>query len=581
MSQTKPSLKNSLVTSFLGDYMDFILEEIEEEELFTNDTPKEEMLKYQKAIENDDNLDLESIGVVKLSNFLVYYFSSLDEPLIPDEEAPKFKNITLTSLPKETQEPLQALPSENLNLLGTTIKFFYQLIQNSSITTKKLGMIFGPVFIRSKEDGLEKSCVKHIQALIGFYPQIERFFTLQIENLSDIVLSDMSSDEKPKKKKKKKKKKGKKKKGKKKKKKKLLLKKKKKKKRLLKKKKRAMRIRSNSTRVEVPDKNEIENGLKILQKRLTQMRSRYQNIHLRLQQESEELSKRLGEKKKKLNATKIQMGSLDVRGKKYDSERVTMKNEIQILESTFENKSEKTKEINSGLEKVEGILKQIEKVYQEQKDKFINENNSFESIIAGLEFDYDWQKQYINQLNQEREELTMRCKAIMNFIKNTPLEEIGKLIREKELKEKQSSSQKEKGLKEKQLQKRLQKEKLAKKRNDRLSKLNQQLLETRKELEITQKTTGECKTSYEQEQLKFIQILREFEEEQNQIQLIRNDNNEKLDLLKEELQRRRSLPSDKMLQKKVMEKKFLDTQKEIAMVRLKIEETKKKISEKN
>ncbi|KAJ3428663.1 hypothetical protein M0812_23992 [Anaeramoeba flamelloides] len=521
MSQTKHSLKNSLVTSFLGDYMDFILEEIEEEELFTNDTPKEEMLKYQKAIENDDNLDLESIGVVKLSNFLVYYFSSLDEPLIPDEEAPKFKNITLTSLPKETQEPLQALPSENLNLLGTTIKFFYQLIQNSSITTKKLGMIFGPVFIRSKEDGKKK-------------------------------------------------------KGKKNKKKKLLLKKKKKKKRLLKKKKRALRIRSNSTRVEVPDKNEIEDGLKILQKRSTQMRSRYQNIHLRLQQESEKLSKRLGEKKKKLNATKIQMGSLDVKGKKYDSESVTMKNEIQILESTFENKSEKTKEINSGLEKVEGILKQIEKVYQEQKDKFINENNSFESIIAGLEFDYDWQKQYINQLNQEREELTMRCKAIMNFIKNTPLEEIGKLIREKELKEKQSSSQKEKGLKEKQLQKRLQKEKLAKKRNDRLSKLNQQLLETRKELEITQKTTGECKTSYEQEQLKFIQILREFEEEQNQIQLIRNDNNEKLDLLKEELQRRRSLPSDKMLQKKVMEKKFLDTQKEIAMVRLKIEETKKK-----
>ncbi|KAJ6247359.1 rho gtpase-activating protein 68f [Anaeramoeba flamelloides] len=571
MSQTKPSLKNSLATSFLGDYMNFILEEIEEEELFTNDTPKEEMLKYQKAIENDDNLDLESIGVVKLSNFLVYYFSNLEEPLIPDEEAPKFKKITITSLPKETQEPLQALPSENLNLLGTTIKFLYQLIQNSSFTTKKLGRIFGPVLIRSKEDGLEKSCVKHIQALIGFYPQIERFFTVQIENLSDIVLSDMSSDEKPKKKKKKKRKR------KKNKKKKLLLKKKKKKKRLLKKKKRAMRIRSNSIRVEIPDKNEIEDGFKILQKRLTQMRSRYQTIHLRLQQESEELSKRLGEKKKKLNATQIQIGSLDVKGKKYDSESVTMKNEIQILESTFENKSEKTKEINSELEKVEGILKQIEKVYREQKDKFQNENNSFESIIAGLEFDYDWQKQYIGQLNQEREELAMRCKGIMNFIKNTPLEEIDKLKKEKELEEKQSNPQKEKELKEKELQK----EQQTTKSNDRLSKFNQQLLESRKELEITQKKSDECKTNYEQEQLKFIQILREFEEEQNQIQLIRNENNGKLNLLKQELQKRRLQPSDKMLQKKAMEKKFLDTQKEIAMVRLKIEETKKKISEKN
>ncbi|KAJ6233921.1 rho gtpase-activating protein 68f [Anaeramoeba flamelloides] len=565
MSQTKPSIKNSLATSFLGDYMNFILEEIEDEELFTNDTPKEELMKYQNAIENDDNLDLESIGVVKLSNFLIYYFSNLEEPLIPDEEAPKFKTIT------KTQEPLQALPSENLNLFGTTIKFLYQIIQNSSLTTKKLGRIFGPILFRSKEDGLEKSCVKHIQALVGFYPQIEQFFTLQIETLSDIVLSDMSSDEKPKKKKKKKKKKKEKKKEEK------IAVKKKKKKRLLKKKKRAMMIRSNSIRVEEPDKNEIEDGLKILQKRLTQMRSRYQTVHLMLQQESEDLSKELSEKKKKLNATQIQIGSFDVKGKKYDSGGVTMKDEIQILENTFGNKVEKTKEINSELEKAEGILKQIEKVYQEQKDKYRNENNNLESIIAGLEFDYDWQKQYINQLNQERDELAMRCKGIMKFIKNTPLEEIDKLKKEKELEEKQSSTQKENGPKEKEQQK----EQQTKKINDNLSKLNQQLLETRKELEVSKKKAGEGKTHFEQEQLKFIQILREFEEEQNQIQLIRNDNNEKLNLLKQEVQRIRLQPSDKMMQKKAMEKNFLDTQKEIARVRLQIEETKKKISEKN
>ncbi|KAJ6241957.1 rho gtpase-activating protein 68f [Anaeramoeba flamelloides] len=252
-------------------------------------------------------------------------------------------------------------------------------------------------------------------------------------------------------------------------------------------------ITSNSIRSEEATKQEIEEAIEILTKKIEKMNKVCKNRRNEFFQEKKTLNTEFDNKRTLQKELIDKIEQLELQDTSLIRKIKNSKKKKKQLHSSIKETSKYLTEKKSNYTEKEKECNEIEKEMNDKKEQYSKEYDIYEKIIANFERKYDWQKLYIRQIECGRDQTAFRCKHLINLSKT-----LKKKIEDKK--------------EEKMKKKYDENDKTDLKSDNEKEKIQQQLLDIQKKIKKTNKET-------EEEKKQFNVILKNYEKEKELFEL--------------------------------------------------------------